>query len=115
MSDEGAPCYRRPILVAGVLLKWDPSASRHYRCHACGGRAVLPPPPESALREAYSSADPPAWHTCHDRSDEEAFAARRELLERFSPGRAILEVGCFDGSFLSTLDASWHKHAVEPA
>jgi cyclopropane fatty-acyl-phospholipid synthase-like methyltransferase len=37
------------------------------------------------------------------------------LLKEHVPGRTILDVGCGDGSFLSTLSTDWSKRGVEPS
>jgi len=38
-----------------------------------------------------------------------------ELLKEHVSGRTILDVGCGDGTFLSTLSDDWSKHGVEPS
>jgi SAM-dependent methyltransferase len=38
-----------------------------------------------------------------------------QLLKQHVPGRRILDVGCGDGMFLSTLSDDWSKRGVEPS
>lgn len=38
-----------------------------------------------------------------------------QLLKQHVAGRTILDVGCGDGTFLSTLSNEWTKHGVEPS
>jgi SAM-dependent methyltransferase len=38
-----------------------------------------------------------------------------QLLKQHVSGRTVLDVGCGDGSFLSTLSDEWSKHGVEPS
>ena len=38
-----------------------------------------------------------------------------ELVKEQVSGRTILDVGCGDGTFLSTLSDDWSKHGVEPS
>jgi len=38
-----------------------------------------------------------------------------QLLKEHVSGRTILDVGCGDGTFLSTLSNDWSKHGVEPS
>lgn len=38
-----------------------------------------------------------------------------QLLKQHVSGRTILDVGCGDGTFLSTLSNDWSKHGVEPS
>jgi SAM-dependent methyltransferase len=38
-----------------------------------------------------------------------------QLLKQHVSGRTILDVGCGDGTFLSTLSSEWSKHGVEPS
>ena len=38
-----------------------------------------------------------------------------QLLNEHVPGKSILDVGCGDGTFLSTLSADWSKRGVEPS
>lgn len=38
-----------------------------------------------------------------------------QLLKQHASGRTILDVGCGDGTFLSTLSDEWSKHGIEPS
>jgi SAM-dependent methyltransferase len=38
-----------------------------------------------------------------------------QLVKQHVSGRTILDVGCGDGTFLSTLSNEWSKHGVEPS
>src|SRR5919205_2135765 len=38
-----------------------------------------------------------------------------QLIKQHVSGRMILDVGCGDGMFLSTLSHEWSKHGVEPS
>jgi len=38
-----------------------------------------------------------------------------QLVKQHVSGRTILDVGCGDGTFLSTLSDEWSKHGVEPS
>lgn len=38
-----------------------------------------------------------------------------QLVRRYVSGRAILDVGCGEGVFLSTISADWSKHGLEPS
>jgi len=38
-----------------------------------------------------------------------------ELVRQHASGRSILDVGCGDGVFLSTISNQWSKHGVEPS
>ena len=38
-----------------------------------------------------------------------------QLMKQHVAGRTILDVGCGDGTFLSTLSDEWSKHGVEPS
>ena len=38
-----------------------------------------------------------------------------QLMKQHVSGRKILDVGCGDGTFLSTLSDEWSKHGVEPS
>ena len=43
------------------------------------------------------------------------YKALEQLLKQHVAGRRILDVGCGDGMFLSTLSDEWSKHGVEPS
>jgi len=43
------------------------------------------------------------------------YTALEQLLKQYVSGRTILDVGCGDGAFLSTLSNEWSKRGVEPS
>jgi cyclopropane fatty-acyl-phospholipid synthase-like methyltransferase len=43
------------------------------------------------------------------------YRSLEELLKQHVPGRTILDVGCGDGTFLSTLSNDWSRRGVEPS
>jgi len=43
------------------------------------------------------------------------YRSLEELLKQHVPGRTILDIGCGDGTFLSTLSNDWSRRGVEPS
>jgi SAM-dependent methyltransferase len=89
---------------------------RHYRCRGCGYQFVSPPVPVERLLECYASAGAGHWTTDPGAAGElRLYARKRELLERYSPGRRVLDFGCYDGGFLAYLGAGWGRFGIEPS
>ncbi|HEX7772013.1 MAG TPA: class I SAM-dependent methyltransferase, partial [Pyrinomonadaceae bacterium] len=51
----------------------------------------------------------------NDRRYQRFYKWIEQFLKEHVSGRTILDVGCGDGTFLSTLSNEWSKHGVEPS
>ncbi len=112
----GAPMHRRPTTVAGVPIRLDDLNLMWRRCRSCGYQFIHPGIPEERLLACYSRATTGHWPTA-DASYEHVrfYAQKKALLERFAPGKRVLDFGCFDGGFLAYLGDGYEKLGVEPA
>jgi SAM-dependent methyltransferase len=119
LNGLGAPLYRPPTKVAGVPIRVDDLNLRLYRCRECGYQFSAPAVPEERLLACYRESDGKNWttdpHVDPTIVVRRNYARKRALLEQFSPGRQILDFGCYDGGFLRFLDASWQKSGIEPS
>jgi SAM-dependent methyltransferase len=115
----GAPLYRPPTKVAGVAIQVDDLNLRLYRCRNCGYQFSAPLVPEERLLACYRESSGKNWTTDAQVDPRivalRNYARKRALLEQFSPGRRILDFGCYDGGFLRFLDDSWRKSGIEPS
>ena len=115
----GRPRYRPPTKVAGVPIRIDDLNLFHYRCTACDYQFVAPVVPEERLLACYRESSGKNWTTdpavdasiAHHRF----YANKKAVLERFSPGKRVLDFGCYDGGFLSYLGDAWDKSGIEPS
>jgi 2-polyprenyl-3-methyl-5-hydroxy-6-metoxy-1,4-benzoquinol methylase len=74
-----------------------------------------PPIPQVRLLACYAQASGERWGTADSFHAARLYAGKKELLDRFSPGKRVLDFGCFDGGFLGYLGAGYEKFGVEPA
>jgi len=111
----GPPAYRRPTNVAGVAIDLSDLRLGHYRCNQCGYQFVHPPIPEGRLLDCYARAAGGHWATGPDVAAARNYRRKRELLERHTTGRRVLDFGCYDGGFLAYLGAEWDRAGIEPA
>ena len=51
----------------------------------------------------------------HDPRYQRFYGWIEQLVKQHVSGRMILDVGCGDGTFLSTLSHEWSKHGIEPS
>ena len=115
----GAPLYRPPTKVAGVPIQVDDLNLSLYRCAGCGYQFVSPVVPEARLLACYRESSGKNWTT--DPNIDQGIVARRyyqnkrRLLEQFSPGRRVLDFGCYDGGFLQYLGDTWERAGIEPS
>lgn len=90
--------------------------SRLMKCHECSlvfrERSLT----SSELRTLYENLPEKNWNY-QPESVGSWKAAKRELLRLYAGQQSIriLDIGAFDGTFLSQLPATWQKHAVEPS
>lgn len=74
-----------------------------FRCEACGLGYRYPRMKKNELDELYRQGSPSAWTSEPDgRADWKL--AKQQIDIRFKGMRDVLDVGCFDGTFLASLD-----------
>jgi SAM-dependent methyltransferase len=83
-------------------------------CERCGFQFKDPPIPAELLMDCYRRADSGNWDVDPD-PHWRKFDVLKKVLERFSPGRRVLDVGCFNGALLQFLGDDWQKFGVEPS
>jgi SAM-dependent methyltransferase len=99
--------------VAGVPINLGDAEFFLVACDDCGLRYKDPPIDEEKLMKCYEAAHPSHWGERPD-PHTRRFDVVRDLLQTHSRGRAILDVGCFNGAFLEWLSEDWEKSGVEP-
>lgn len=80
-------------------------------CVNCGFYFRHPQVSQEVLTRLYRKLPPTVWESDEPRPH---WPRTLELMERYSPNRVVLDVGCFSGDFLSWLPDGWRKMGVEP-
>src|SRR5437773_387856 len=113
----GPPAYIRPTRVAGVAIDLSDLQLLHRRCASCGFRFVHPPIPAERLLNCYQLSPAQQYGTVgQDVAAGRRYARKKELLDQWVGGsRRVVDIGCFDGGFLTFLGAGWDKFGVEPS
>lgn len=106
--------HPQPSFVAGVPLTLPATMYELMACAACGFRFKHPEIPEDLLLECYRRADKGNWEQYVD-PVQRRFDQLKGMLERHSPGRRVLDVGCFNGALLEYLGPQWQRYGVEPS
>ncbi len=87
------------------------------RCNGCRLVLAHPRPSLDDLERAYTAGEVGAGAPTGDPKEFQAyeyrFRAFLELVKSLSPPGRILDVGCWNGQFLSQLGPEWDKHGVE--
>ena len=111
---RGPILHPRPALVAGIPIDLGDEAYVLARCPACGFAFKDPRIPESELLRCYAKASADHWE---DRPDPvtRSWDTLERTVERHAPGRAVLDIGCFNGALLEYLGAGWDRFGVEPS
>jgi SAM-dependent methyltransferase len=118
----GCPPGEDPVVEGGDRLHCMPGWFRVVRCRTCSLIRTNPRPSESTIGYYYPSDYSP-YHAADMRSAKPVAGWRRALrtglgldarrLPTRGPG-AILEVGCANGSWLSSIqDQGWKCHGIE--
>ena len=114
-ADCGPPAYRLPTRVAGVDIDVTDLPLAHVRCRNCSYRFVHPAIPAERLLDCYRRAPRHCWGTDPAVAESRYYARKRHLLERYAPGRRVLDFGCYDGGFLAYLGDGWDVAGIEPS
>jgi SAM-dependent methyltransferase len=109
----GPILHPRPTLVAGVPLDLGEQAFTLRRCPTCEFQFKDPPIDPGKLLACYCAASSTNWQESPD-PRQRRFDDIREILKRYSRGRRILDVGCFNGAMLQYLGNDWERFGIEP-
>jgi SAM-dependent methyltransferase len=115
VSIVGRPLYRQPPKVAGVPIDLSDLDLTWRRCGACGYQFIYPGIPEDRLLACYAGATTGHWGTDDNYGALRFYDEKRRVLEQFSPGKRVLDFGCFDGGFLAYLGAGYEIFGIEPS
>jgi SAM-dependent methyltransferase len=114
LKNLGPILHPRPAFVAGVELDLGHVEYRLVGCERCGFQFKDPTIPADLLMDCYRRADSGNWDLNPDPRWRK-FDVLKNITERFSPGRRVLDVGCFNGALLQYLGDEWQKFGVEPS
>lgn len=112
-TDEGVVPHIPPFKVAGVPIDLGGVEFRIVRCATCALRYKVPPIPPARLMDCYErvASDYYGFDVDPRRRRYDELAA---IITRHAPGRRILDIGCFNGAWLSYLGERWQRFGVEP-
>ncbi len=114
------PRYVGPIvhpevpLVGGIPIDLKGIDFRLLRCPQCAFQFKFPPIPEEKMLACYAQVEPGHWGLTVD-SHHRRFDIMRDLVEKHSRGRRILDIGCFNGALLDYFGTSWERYGIEPS
>jgi SAM-dependent methyltransferase len=114
-TDLGPPLYRRPPVVAGVPIELSDLDLSWRRCGRCEFQFIYPGVPQERLLRCYTAAGEGHWGTGESHADARSYPHKKQVLARLSPGKRVLDFGCFDGGFLAYLGDEYDKLGIEPA
>lgn len=113
-ADRGPILHYRPERVAGVAIELSDLTFRLKSCSSCGFIFKCPAIPEQRLLNCYARAGAGNWELNPDPL-QRRFDTIADVLRRHSPGRRILDIGCFNGAFLEWLGPEWDRYGIEPS
>lgn len=87
------------------------SAGILYRCSTCDLRFRRSALSQEVLTQLYEKLPSDVWKSDRPRH---YWPRALKLMERYSPNRTVLDVGCFRGDFLAWLPNQWNRLGVEP-
>ena len=99
-------------IFAGRQLIEPLDGGRLYLCTKCHLAFRFPILPEQEMNALYIGGAEETW-TSKPSNREDWRIARLWIRELLPQGSSILDVGCFDGAFLDTLDPTYQRFGVE--
>jgi 2-polyprenyl-3-methyl-5-hydroxy-6-metoxy-1,4-benzoquinol methylase len=100
------------ISFAGRLLDEPLTGGALVRCCSCGFSFRTPQLNKESLDELYRLGSAENWQVAST-SRADWLIASSWLKGKLKPGNAILDIGCFDGGFLGTLNKSYRLAGIE--
>ena len=101
----------RARVFAGVVVDVPLPGGSLYECSECCLSFRWPSPGKNALDRLYEKADSGHWRSVVDRRNDWSIA--RRYMSAMAKGPDVLDVGCWDGRFLKSLDAEWVSYGIE--
>ena len=84
------------------------------KCLQCGMIWIDPIPTKEELDHFYSNYyQGRVEDTALTEQRKIMYLLDRDWLQQFVKGGSILDIGCSDGSFLSTFGPAWERHGIE--
>jgi SAM-dependent methyltransferase len=111
----GRPAHHLPTTVAGVPIDLTDLQLTLCRCRSCNYAFIDPLIPEQRLLDCYRRSAGSHWTTDSSVAELRFYARKRQLLSQFSPGKVVLDFGCYDGGFLAYLGPDFDRSGVEPS
>jgi SAM-dependent methyltransferase len=100
------------VSFAGSLLDNPLTGGELFRCRDCGIAFRYPHLKKSMLDELYRQGNSDNWQTAvGERLDWKI--AGNWISEHLSPRSAIIDVGCFNGGFLNTVEITGRRFGIE--
>lgn len=97
---------------AGITLKEPLPGGNLFRCASCSLTFRHPTLSKERLDELYRSGTADAW--AYDTEERRAdWAIVQDWMEKHFGGGSVLDVGCYDGSFLQRLGDHWSLYGIE--
>jgi SAM-dependent methyltransferase len=100
------------VYFAGRLLENPLAGGELFRCRICGVAFRHPHPGKDTLDNLYRQGKLDNWHAESDEREDWKIASRW-ITQYSNPNSSILDVGCFDGGFLNTMDVSHRRFGIE--
>lgn len=101
------------LLQAPDRFHWRPRAFKLLRCRSCS-LVWLDNPPSPAEMPSHYGPDYDRFIASAGEDSPERWRERREVLIKYKPSGALLDLGCSSGSFLASLRGQgWELYGVE--
>jgi SAM-dependent methyltransferase len=110
----GRIIHASPTFVAGVPIHLPEVEFWMLQCVDCTFAFKSPQPPSELLTSCYEKASSLQWGENVDVFDRN-YSLFSSLLSKHRVEGSLLDIGCFSGTLLSYLGASYSKFGVEPS
>ena len=106
------PLPEMPPTFGGQPFPAHPPPGNLWHCLSCQLRFRFPYLSQAELTGLYHSLPDGVWAFPDDRH---TWKTVRTLCDSYSPGRNILDIGCFGGEFLARMPPGWERFGIEPS
>lgn len=100
--------------IAEVPVSLEDNQYEIRQCRSCGFRWKSPQISYHDCRKYYAASTTTDWFMSESAVKSRRLEQKQQLIEHLVSGHRVLDIGCWQGGFLSCWGARWERFGIEP-